>query len=497
MRKDYAIGVAAMAILFSGVLSSCDNSDVFKSSDASPLEVQLAKTPDFRLYSGSEVLSTTFARTKGDVSVNVNYFKIQDYGGGKSEWMQNQYPILYQYFDNAPEKSTDRNEQVSQAEYEAVMSYLANHPNEGGTTCNLTRYFIQNVGSSYDNYQLKFMNGASVHHTQEVTGGNQMDYLEFNGTHIPDYNAHYGPRALCVDIPLVSPRYRDSYATLKQDDHYRFYVIEYAGKKNLYLCFDYATKKYDNGQMDFQGDGVYNDWVIKIIPADGSEITDPDDGGGEGGDIEPDTLDFYATDHVEVNLSVNDKHEEGDWIHTKLSIHVRAVTDVEIFIPVSQNYYCDVDDMNLVISHALDLLKYIPQPSTETFEIVNSETSDVYEVSATVAFEANGIRITTHGMTAGLQEYLNNKYHDGLTFEIWNYYNVNAIDRETLKPYLDASTVKFTADPTLYVNAFAPIGDDNHKNPWDCVVTPPAAYSVFAERTPEKYYDYDVIYKKQ
>ena len=121
--------------------------------------------------------------------------------------MQNQYPILYQYFDNAPEKSTDRNEQVSQAEYEAVMSYLANHPNEGGTTCNLTRYFIQNVGSSYDNYQLKFMNGASVHHTQEVTGGNQMDYLEFNGTHISDYNAHYGPRALCVELMFVIPRF--------------------------------------------------------------------------------------------------------------------------------------------------------------------------------------------------------------------------------------------------------------------------------------------------
>ena len=142
------------------------------------------------------------------------------------------------------------------------------------------------------------------------------------------------------------------------------------------------------------------------------------------------------------------------------------------------------------------MLKYIPQPSTETFAIENLETGDIYEVSATVAFEANGICITTHGMTPELQEYLRKTYGDGLTFEIWNYYNVEVVDRETLKPYLDASTVTFTSDPTLYVNAFAPIGDDNHKNPWDCVVTPPATYSKWYERTYETYYDYDVLYKK-
>ena len=161
-----------------------------------------------------------------------------------------------------------------------------------------------------------------------------MDYVEFNGTHINDYNATWGVRALCVNIPLVNPRYHDSFYNTTQENHYRFYVIEYDGKKNLYLCFDYATNKWDNGQLDYQGDGVYNDWVIKIIPGDGSEI-DPDD--PDVPDVDP--YDFYATDHVEVNLSVNDKHEEGDWIHTKLSIHIRAVTDVEIFIPVGQNYY--------------------------------------------------------------------------------------------------------------------------------------------------------------
>ena len=493
MRRNYSFVAACLVAMCSAFFASCSNESQMDSV-LSPQEVKLAKNPDFRLSSGSAVLAES-SGTRGNVVVNGNYFKIQDFGGGKSDWMKDNYPVLYGYYDNAP-STTDRGEQVSKAEYDSVMSYLKKHPNEGGTTCNLTTYFIQNVGSSYDFYTLPFMNGASVHHYAYITGGNQMDYFELNDLHVNDYNANYGPRALCVNIPLVNPRYHESYASLTEENHYRFYVIEYDGKKNLYLCFDYATTKYDNGLLDYSGDGVFNDWVIKIIPADGSEI-DPDDPDPDP-DPEPDVdpYDFYATDHVEVNLSVNDKHDEGDWIHTKLSIHIRAVTDVEVFIPVKSEYYCNIDDMNIVISHALELVKYVPQPTTEYFTITNQESGDTYQVSATLAFEPNGIRVTTYGMTAELQEYLNKTYGDGLTFEIWNYYNIDAIDRENLKPYLDASTVSFTSDPTLFVNAFAPIGDDNHKNPWDCVVTPPAPYSIWYERTYEKYYDFDVLYKK-
>ena len=497
MKRNAFFAATLTVAAFLGVMTSCSNGNEMN-QDEVPQEINLAKKPDFRLSSGEVILATsTSSGTRADAQVNVNYFKIQDFGGGKSDWMKTNYPVLYNCFDNAPAK-TDRDEQVTQAEYEAVMAYLAAHPNEGSTTCDLTTYFIQNVGSSKDNYHLAFMNSSgNVHHYTDITGGNQMDYFELNGIHINDYNATWGPRALCVNIPLINPRYHESYASLTEENHYRFYVIEYAGKKNLYLCFDYATYKYDNGELNYQGDGVYNDWVIKIIPGDGSEI-DPDgpDGPDDPDDPDVDPYDFYAYDHVEVNLSVNDKHEVGDWIHTKLSIHIRAVTDVEVFIPVKSEFYCALDDMDIVVSHQLDLVKYIPQPSSETFTITNADNGNTYEVSATVAFEPNGIRITTHGMTAELQEYLQKTYGDGLTFEIWNYYNIESTDREQLKPFLDASTVTFTSDPTLYVNAFAPIGEDNHKNPWDCVVTPPSAYSVWYERTYETYYDYDVLYKK-
>ena len=504
MKKRFSFVVALIATVCSAFVISCSNEinvDAL-SADAADAdqEIKLVKGPEFKFSSGDFLLATSNSQP-------TQYLKIQDFGGGKNDWMRDNYPVLYDCFDNAPSK-TDRGEQVSQAEYAAVMAYLADHPDEGSTTCDLTTYFIQNVGSSMDQYHLGFMNGDVAHHYTDITGGAQMDYFELNGIHINDYNAHNGPRALCVNIPLVNPRYHESYASHTMENHYRFYVIEFNGKKNLYLCFDYATNKWDNGTLDFKGDGVYNDWVIKIIPGDGSEVApdepdpvipDPVIPDPVDPDPEVDPYDFYTTDHVEINLSLNDKHEEGDWIHTKLSIHIRAVTDVEVFIPVASEYYCALDDMDIVISHQLDLVQYIPQPTTESFTIENANNGESYQVSATVAFEPNGIRITTHGMTAGLQEYLQETYGDGLTFEVWNYYNIESTDREQLKPFLDQSTVTFTSDPTLYVNAFGAIEDDENyiKNPLDCIVTPPSAYSVWYERTYETYYDYNVLYKKQ
>ena len=492
-RKSIIVSLVGLSFFIAGTMTSCSGSSDMNHYDAAS-DIKLVKTPDIRLYSGNNVLYTSFDVSTKAV-VNGNYYIIQNFGG-KSDWMQSQYPILYELYDNAPAQ-TDRGESVSQAEFDTVMSYLAEHPDEGSTKCSLNTYFIQYVGTMNQTYHIMFMDGDVVQSETWLNGSSQMDYMAFNDTYINDYNAYYGPRALCVNIPLVNPYFHDMHSGLKQESHYRFYVIEYDGKKNLYLCFDYATSTYDDGFLEYNGDGVYTDWVVKIIPADGQEIAEPyDEGADPESEEEPDELDFYATDHVEVNLSVNDKHETGDWIHTKLSIHIRAVTDVELFIPVSQDYYCDLDDLNEAIAHSVEVDKRIPQPRTGTFEISNNDTGDIYEISATILFNSNGIRISTQGMTSDLLEYLNTKYGDGLTFEIWNYYNVNAIDRETLKPFLDATTVSFTSDPTMFVNAFAPIGDDEHKNPWDCVVTPPADYSFFAERYPEKYYDYNVLYKK-
>ena len=412
------------------------------------------------------------------VVVNSNYYKVQDWENTTKEHMPAEYA---QYVDNAP-STTDRGESVSQDEYDYVMAYLAEHPNEGGLTCNLTTYFIQNVGSSYYEYKyedfptLKDHNGA----TYNLIGGNQMDFVAFS-KHRNDYNAVGGPRALLINVPVEDPTYHDSWGDVDNTRHnaYRFYTIEYNGEKNLYLCYDYEMTK--NSEEYLPGDKVFNDWVIKLIPAEGgdpeeqiSDIIDPN--------IEPPTP---VTDEVEVNLSVNDEKEEGDYIATKLSIHIRALTDVEVFIPVQQIYYCDKDDMAIVLNHKLDPNYQYSNPGQSSIEDGYSYTYTVAgeytkggetltaneQILITVKYEAEGIRVTTQGVTQAALDFLQDHFFDGITVEVWNYFNseiptgdgteTTPVTRSDLKPLLDQSTITFTSQtqPTNYVNAFAMLYD--------------------------------------
>ena len=483
MKRKQTKLLSMTAILLGCLLTACSNEEEFNGSTDETVAIQPARTPDFLVYSGSNIIGSTFG-TRVEATWGVNYIKLVDVGDAKQDWWRTQHPYLYEVFDNGPRK-TDREEQVSQAEYDFVMDYLKNHPEEGGTECDLTNYFVQNVGSSFDTYEIPFS-----YYTQNVTGGNQMEFVEFSGIHLYDYNAHWGPRALCIGIPVVNPTYHDTYGTMDntKTNAYRFYYLEYEGKTACYVGFDYHMKKDDNGLVDYQGDGIYTDWVVKLIPADGSDAKAPGSGSGSGSGEEPNvdpSDDTNMKGEIEVNLSVNDKKDEGDYIATKLSIHVRDTADVEVIIPVSAEYYCEADDMDIVLSHRLTAEQWADCYQTMTYQVNGND------VTLTVSYTADYIKVSTQGITADVLKYLRTNYYDGITFEVWNYYKDN-ITRAELKTMLDASTITFTADPGRYVNAFARLNDE--QNPWDCKVTPPAAFSEVQKNdgTP----NYNVIYKK-
>ena len=72
----------------------------------------------------------------------------------------------------------------------------------------------------------------------------------------------------------------------------------------------------------------------------------------------------------------------------------------------------------------------------------------------------------TEGVNQKILDYLQATYHDGITFEVWNYYNSEyrdadrqkvSVTREDLKPMFDNATIKFSepANVDQYVNAFA------------------------------------------
>lgn len=265
-------------------------------------------------------------------------------------------------------------------------------------------------------------------------------------------------------------------------NHFEYIILEIDG--NYYVCFDFYATHPDgqdaNKNMDVERDWVFNDWIVKISPAylkgttpsnptpdptDPTDPVDPEDPDPTPGEEVDTPAADYLTDHVETNLSI-EKH--ADYLSTHLSIHVRANTDVEVFIPLKAEYYCATDDMEIVKKHEADFFVH-GGPSKLTYDINGNE------IALTVNFEKGGIKITTDGINQDVLDYLSGVTGDGLTFEIWNYVNLETglDDNELmaiLKDALNRSTITFLdSTPGLYVNAFNK-DSNGDKWAWDCTV---------------------------
>lgn len=190
--------------------------------------------------------------------------------------------------------------------------------------------------------------------------------------------------------------------------------------------------------------------------------------------------------HVEVNLALDGKDEDNSLI-SHLSIHVRHATDVEVFIPVPAAYYCDADDMAIVMEHKEELMKH-GGPFKTIYNVGGNE------VSLNVEFTDGGIRVWSDGITQEVIDYCREQFNDGITFEIWNYFNdpdMNLADgklpisTEELKKCLDKATVKFLDEvPEAYINAFGKINgkySDENPDANDFHVTPVDQIGYFDE----------------
>lgn len=186
----------------------------------------------------------------------------------------------------------------------------------------------------------------------------------------------------------------------------------------------------------------------------------------------PDPTDPVVTENggsIEANLDINDPHEKGDWTESHLSIHVRDTSDVTVFIPVPAEYYAAKDDMFIVEKHIEGAYAY----NTEYTETVSMDING-NTVSLNITYAENGITVATQGVNADVLKYLREKYNDGLTFEVRNYFstpeNASLISREDLKKYLDKATITFTNAPKTYVNAKGLV--DGAEHTYASTVTP-------------------------
>lgn len=313
------------------------------------------------------------------------------------------------------------------------------------------------------------------------------------------------------------------YINCHENLHWSEYIIVKVDGQ-YYICFDFGCGFPENDKDGHAGKGAehndwdYNDWILKITPAGnqppvwGEELSDNNTPIIPETPTDPEGDDSENPRHnheVEVNYEIVDSHDYAiaDLV-TKLSIHVRHATDVDIRIPVPTKYVIESDDLYIFNEHYTtgeyggsleDLLE------DNTLQTV-SYTINGQTVVLTVEFvfdnddpEGGYFHVTTTGINENVIDYCWENYGDGINFEVWNYYQTEKFNEETnsvestsdltremLKGFLDASTITFTDNPYYYINAFG--WDWNGEeyieivNPDDCVVTPADSSYRFSHR---------------
>lgn len=474
--------------------SSCDNS--LNPPTEKEQIVQLVKAPDVIAYSGDNIIGSTFWFNTRNMNLPAMY-------GANTEgnmWSQN--------WDCPPNVNLSDEDLA-----ELISMFEIGHEVTNNVVIPWENYFVQQVYKGESTYTPLDKFGDECNNIF-ITGSDQMDKLGgWNGNdydHINNFNkgdnqtifgeddcgiSHKGT-TLMIGMPTenIDPTsqfaYHESYGT----DHFytNYIILQYKGE--WYIGFDYEMIKPGtnnaNEAAKVERDWNFTDWIVKIIPGKntyqdptGTPVVDDPSKDVESETPEqpnqPEVTIPEVNSHVEVNLSIEERLK---YLTSHLSIHVRAATDVEVFIPVPATYVCEADDFAIVEKHEENFVVY--SPSDQTYNI-NGKT-----VKLIIDIEDGGIRVKTDGIDEDVISYCKENYGDGITFEVWNYFNIkhsewenkthDYLDLTKLKEYLNESTIEFLDnDPDLYVNAFMyETGEaeyhEGHEGIFcdDCIVTP-------------------------
>lgn len=467
---------AALCCIFTGCSDKDDNG--LSSQEKMQVTMNPAQDADFKVYSGGVVIGSTFVKGTKGTNMNGNMW-YQTYERPTNVTDAERAKAIEEFSKKREGAKNDvqvtwTNFWVQQV-YKGETTYIDGNNQGIGAGSNKMNHLLvfNNLKEeviSWWPYEVKysFWDGA-YEHINNFNSGNNTTVFTDDETH-----EQYIGTTLMVNMHSDGRDEQFGYHNSQDSkDHYEYIILKIDGA--YYVGFDfYATHpegQEANKNMDVERDWVFNDWIVKISPAQlkGAAPVNPDLDGGEAEPAEPgeETPAADSKGEVEVNLSINAEKEKDDYIATKLSIHVRDTTDVEVFLPVSAAYYCEADDMNIVLSHAENVEMHGAQATEMTYNVNGNE------IRLTVAYELDGIRVKTSGINAAALKFLREVFADGLTFEVWNYYP-ETVTRAMLKPLLDQSSVSFTDDPARYVNAFGKVGGE--KNPLDCSVKPAAAW---------------------
>lgn len=447
------------------------------------------------------------------------------------KYVENEVIIPFEnYYVQQIYKGEDRYNTHDRCE-QAGCNHVNSQEELGSGHMDLLLAYNEKLENEWDIYDRHKFNDGIYEHVKNFNDG--------NNTNTPGQcgcgESHFGTTLMTnMSTEGVTPNnqfgFHETFGTAPK--YYNNYIIvEYKGY--YYVGFDYEAHKNDqtthnHGEgMDIERDWNFTDWIVRIVPAyhkgetpegnpggvpkeenpegpeiivpenpdpnfpvdpDGPEVKIPDEL-DPGFTVDPETPDQPGddtpewTDEVEVNLSLEEK---DGYDSSHLSIHVRSLTDVDIFIPVPDDCLFENDDLMIARKKYENNDWVYGGPETVTFEVSGHVDGEdhTYFVTLNCEIKKDGIHIWTEGIagndasdcgihgkecSTNVIDLCQKKFGDGLTFEIWNYFSLEGIDaiggKDKLKEYLNQAIITFLdKEPEAYINAFMEGNDD------DCTV---------------------------
>lgn len=313
-----------------------------------------------------------------------------------------------------PEYPTDE-------EKAGILDYVRNNPGASVEWPGYTCFYVQHVISAHKKYSYKDWNNALHDNIDGSTHLNELQIKENNGnyTHVNNFNEGKCDNAVTHNSALMTEgfqgaRTHESYGGANVDNWRLFYW-----NGNYYLGIDYMMVKGD-GKID--PDGIYDDWIVKIIPGKGEtpvvpSTPDPNPTPKPEPTPTPTPEPTPVVREGEVEFDIH-QQEHKDWNEIKTSIHVRDTAAVHVFLPIPMESQAVADDFDIRTGN---VYQYVESFEAK-FEFAGKEFSFPVEINHT----ATGIDILIDCTTAEAKEALKlarGVFDDGITFEIHSYVN--------------------------------------------------------------------------
>lgn len=302
-------------------------------------------------------------------------------------------------------------EYPTEEEKAGILDYVRNNPGASVEWPDYTCFYVQHVISAHNKYSYKDWNNALHDNIDGSTHLNELQIKENNGnyTHVNNFNEGKCDNAVTHNSALMTEgfqgaRTHESYGGANVDNWRLFYW-----NGNYYLGIDYMMV---NGSGKIDANGIYDDWIMKIIPGKGETPVVP-----SNPDSNPTPKPEPTVREGEVEFDIH-QQEHKDWNEIKTSIHVRDTAAVHVFLPIPIESQAVSDDFDIRTGN---VYQYVEKFEAK-FEFAGKKFSFPVEINHT----ATGIDILIDCTTADAKEALKlarGVFDDGITFEIHSYVN--------------------------------------------------------------------------